>query len=161
MPMSISAPGIASRRSSAPASAPPTTRSPISPTSIRTAGYGFGRNPSKWNFAWALYAGVSYTVSKNFNIDLTYRYLNLGSVTDTVDCSATCNRTTLQVQQSVLAGHHAGRALDLLRCAGAEPRVRLHAAAAAAAAAAAQQGLSARPMVNGARNGEKSWLNAA
>jgi opacity protein-like surface antigen len=59
-------------------------------------GYGFGRNPSNWNFAWAAYAGVSYAVSRNFNIDLTYRYLNLGSVTDTVDCSVTCTQDSFK-----------------------------------------------------------------
>jgi opacity protein-like surface antigen len=59
-------------------------------------GYGFGRNPSEWNFAWALYAGVSYSVTKNFNIDLTYRYLNVGSITDTVDCSVTCTQDSFK-----------------------------------------------------------------
>ena len=53
-------------------------------------GFGFGRNPSKWNLAWALYAGMTYNVSKNFKIDLTYRYLNFGSITDTVDCNGGC-----------------------------------------------------------------------
>jgi opacity protein-like surface antigen len=53
-------------------------------------GFGFGRNPSTWNFAWALYAGVSYNVTKNFKVDLTYRYLNYGSITDTVDCNGGC-----------------------------------------------------------------------
>lgn len=53
-------------------------------------GYGFGRNPGQWKFAYALYAGVGYNISRNFKIDLTYRYLNYGSVTDAVDCSVTC-----------------------------------------------------------------------
>lgn len=57
----------------------------------RQAGFGFGRNPSEWHLAWALYAGLSYEVTKNFNIDLTYRYLNYGSITDTVDCFGGCN----------------------------------------------------------------------
>lgn len=34
---------------------------------------------SKWSFAWALYAGLSYQVTPNFTVDLTYRYVNLGS----------------------------------------------------------------------------------
>jgi opacity protein-like surface antigen len=34
---------------------------------------------SKWNFAWALYAGLSYQVAPAFNVELTYRYVNLGS----------------------------------------------------------------------------------
>jgi opacity protein-like surface antigen len=48
--------------------------------------FGVGRNTSSWNLAWALYAGVGYKVTKNFNIDLTYRYLNYGSAKETVDC---------------------------------------------------------------------------
>ncbi len=32
----------------------------------------------------------AYNVSKNFKIDLTYRYLNYGSITDTVDCIGGC-----------------------------------------------------------------------
>jgi opacity protein-like surface antigen len=55
-------------------------------------GYGFGRNPSAWSFAWALHAGVAYNVTKNFKIDLSYRYLNFGSITDTVDCNVTCTQ---------------------------------------------------------------------
>ncbi|HZQ13567.1 MAG TPA: outer membrane beta-barrel protein [Pseudolabrys sp.] len=59
-------------------------------------GFGFGRNPSEWHLAYALYAGVAYNVSKNFKIDLTYRYLNFGSITDTVDCSVTCNHDSFK-----------------------------------------------------------------
>jgi len=55
------------------------------------AGFGFGRNPSEWHMAWALYAGVGYDVTKNLKVDFTYRYLNYGTVTDTVDCFAGCN----------------------------------------------------------------------
>lgn len=55
------------------------------------AGFGFGRNPSEWHLAWALYAGVSYEVAKSFSVDLTYRYLNYGSITDTVDCFGGCS----------------------------------------------------------------------
>ena len=60
----------------------------INPT---TGGYGFGRNPTKWNLAWALHAGVDYSVSKNLKIELAYRYLNYGSITDTIDCAGGCN----------------------------------------------------------------------
>ena len=54
-------------------------------------GYGFGRNPSEWHLAWALHAGVAYNVTKNFKVELAYRYLNYGSITDTVDCVGGCN----------------------------------------------------------------------
>lgn len=59
-------------------------------------GFGFGRNPSEWHLAYALYAGVAYNVSKNFKIDLTYRYLNYGSITDTVDCNVTCTHDSFK-----------------------------------------------------------------
>jgi len=59
-------------------------------------GYGFGRNPSEWHMAYALYAGVGYNISKTFKVDLTYRYLNYGSITDTVDCSVTCTHDSFK-----------------------------------------------------------------
>lgn len=33
---------------------------------------------SKWNFAWAVHAGVAYKVTNNFTVELAYRYLSLG-----------------------------------------------------------------------------------
>jgi opacity protein-like surface antigen len=36
-------------------------------------------NHSQWNFAWALYAGLSYQVTPAFNVEFTYRYVDLGS----------------------------------------------------------------------------------
>ncbi len=36
------------------------------------------RGDSKWNFAWALMAGVEYPLSDRLSLDLGYRYLNLG-----------------------------------------------------------------------------------
>jgi opacity protein-like surface antigen len=43
-----------------------------------TGGVAFAYDQSKWNFAWALHAGVSYKVTKNFTVELAYRYVNLG-----------------------------------------------------------------------------------
>jgi opacity protein-like surface antigen len=57
---------------------------------IGTTGAGFGRNTSEWHMAYALYAGIGYAVSKNLKVDFTYRYLNYGSITDTVDCIGGC-----------------------------------------------------------------------
>jgi opacity protein-like surface antigen len=54
-------------------------------------GRGIGRNSSEWHLAWALHAGVAYNITKNFKVELAYRYLNYGSVTDTVDCVGGCN----------------------------------------------------------------------
>jgi opacity protein-like surface antigen len=39
----------------------------------------YADNHSQWNFAWALYAGLSYQVTPAFNVELTYRYVDLGS----------------------------------------------------------------------------------
>ncbi|MGY4231905.1 opacity protein-like surface antigen [Bradyrhizobium sp. USDA 4449] len=51
--------------------------------SLRT---GLGTSPSttyaadssKWNFAWALHAGLGYQVTRNVTIELAYRYMDLG-----------------------------------------------------------------------------------
>ena len=34
---------------------------------------------SKWNFAWALHAGLAYKVSPGFTVELAYSYVNMGS----------------------------------------------------------------------------------
>jgi len=41
-------------------------------------GLAFGDNVSRWNFAWALHAGLAYRVSPNFTVELAYRYLDMG-----------------------------------------------------------------------------------
>ena len=70
------------------------TISDLTDTSPLTPGggssFGVGRGNSKWNLAWALYAGVTYNVTNAFKVDLTYRYLNLGSAKDMVDCNGGC-----------------------------------------------------------------------
>jgi opacity protein-like surface antigen len=38
----------------------------------------YGDDASKWNFAWALHAGLSYRVTPNVSLELAYRYINLG-----------------------------------------------------------------------------------
>ncbi len=42
-------------------------------------GVSFADDVSKWNFAWALHAGLSYKVTKNFAVELSYRYLDMGN----------------------------------------------------------------------------------
>ncbi len=64
----------------------------------QTGGRGFGRDSSQWNLAWALYAGVAYNVSKNFKIELAYRYLNYGDVTDTIDCVGGCTADSYKIK---------------------------------------------------------------
>ena len=41
-------------------------------------GLAFADNVSKWNFAWALHAGLAYKVTPNFTVELAYRYLDMG-----------------------------------------------------------------------------------
>lgn len=60
-----------------------------------SSSFGVGRNTSQWNMAWALYAGVTYNVTKTFKVDLSYRYLNLGSASEIIDCDGGCGGTTL------------------------------------------------------------------
>jgi opacity protein-like surface antigen len=38
----------------------------------------FGDTATKWNFAWALHAGIAYRVTPAFTIEFAYRYVNLG-----------------------------------------------------------------------------------
>jgi opacity protein-like surface antigen len=38
----------------------------------------YAENASKWNLAWAAYAGLAYKVAPGLNLELTYRYINLG-----------------------------------------------------------------------------------
>ena len=163
--MSISAPGIASRPSSAPASARAYNHLVrFRRRRIRTAGSGFGRNPSEWHLAWALYAGVGYNVSKNLKVDLTYRYLNLRLDHRHHRLHRRLQRRLLQIQQSVLRTTScSGCAGPAANCAAAAA-LRRHAAAApqqrARTPAASSAGAPAP--VNGApKFGEKSWLRAA
>ena len=58
---------------------------------IGTTGAGFGRNSTNLSPAFALYAGLDYNVTKNFAVELSYRYINYGSVTDEIDCVGGCS----------------------------------------------------------------------
>jgi opacity protein-like surface antigen len=42
-------------------------------------GYGMAPDHSKFDFAWALMAGLSYSVTPNLKLEMSYRYLNMGS----------------------------------------------------------------------------------
>jgi opacity protein-like surface antigen len=45
---------------------------------VATSGGGYAASASKWQFAWALHAGLAYDVTPNFTVELAYRYLDLG-----------------------------------------------------------------------------------
>jgi opacity protein-like surface antigen len=42
------------------------------------ASVAFGETTGKWNFAWALHAGLAYKVTPDFTVELSYRYIDLG-----------------------------------------------------------------------------------
>jgi opacity protein-like surface antigen len=48
---------------------------------IPTGGVTYADDKSKWNFAWAFHAGLSYKVNPSMAIDFGYRYIDLGSAT--------------------------------------------------------------------------------
>jgi opacity protein-like surface antigen len=41
----------------------------------------YAADASKWNFAWAVHAGLTYKVTPSMSIDLGYRYIDMGSGT--------------------------------------------------------------------------------
>src|SRR6187455_1907516 len=41
----------------------------------------YADDASKWNFAWAVHAGVSYKVNQSMAIDFGYRYIDMGNGT--------------------------------------------------------------------------------
>ena len=40
----------------------------------------YGQNNTETNFAWAVYAGLSYKVNPSLTLDLSYRYTDLGDI---------------------------------------------------------------------------------
>jgi opacity protein-like surface antigen len=43
-----------------------------------TTGVAYADDASKWNFAWAVHAGVSYKVNSQLTLEFAYRYVSLG-----------------------------------------------------------------------------------
>lgn len=52
------------------------TQLPFGPTN-----WNVSQHRSAWSFAWNVMAGVSYDISQNLKVDLSYRYLNAGTFT--------------------------------------------------------------------------------
>jgi opacity protein-like surface antigen len=53
----------------------------LTDTGIETGGYGTAPNRAEGGLAWALMAGVSYSITPNLKLEFSYRYLDLGNVT--------------------------------------------------------------------------------
>jgi len=45
---------------------------------IIAGGGGWAPSASRWNFAWAIHAGLGYQVSRNLTLEFAYRYVDLG-----------------------------------------------------------------------------------
>jgi opacity protein-like surface antigen len=45
------------------------------------AGFGYANSNKNTNFAWAVMAGLGYSVTQNLKLEFSYRYLNTGSFT--------------------------------------------------------------------------------
>ena len=48
---------------------------------VPTGGVGFAPSTTTTNFAWAVMAGASYSLTSNLKLDLGYRYLDMGKIT--------------------------------------------------------------------------------
>ena len=82
---------------------------------FRMNGIAFGKDNSETNFAWAVYAGLSYKVNPSLTIDLSYRYTDIGDTRSgniaTYDLDGDLGR--LRDRRHHLQRSHARRALDL------------------------------------------------
>lgn len=65
-------------------------------------GFGFAAEQSSTEFAWALHAGLGYVVNENLRLELSYRYLDMGSANaGTIDCQGpfTCPRVSYNLRE--------------------------------------------------------------
>ncbi len=52
-------------------------------------GFGYAQDTSKTNFAWAVTGGLGYAVTPNLRLEMSYRYLDMGSfTTNAIQCQA-------------------------------------------------------------------------
>ena len=66
------------------------------------AGTEYGNVATKWNLAWALMAGASVNVARGLDLDLGYRYVDMGKMDGgTTNCTCTLS----EVQHFKFASH--------------------------------------------------------
>ena len=51
----------------------------------RPVSFVYASDAGKWNFAWALHAGLGYKITPNATVELGYSYMNLGDATTGVN----------------------------------------------------------------------------
>ena len=73
------------------------TLSGFSDVGIPTGGAGVGQTVTDWNLAWAIHAGLSYSVTQNLKLELAYRFLSMGSVTAPINCIGGCNPDSYRI----------------------------------------------------------------
>ena len=74
----------------------------------------YANSASKWNFAWALHAGLAYQIWRNATIELSYRYVDLGDARSGDLIRVRWNQQFLQpdgIQSPDLARRQAGHAV--------------------------------------------------
>ena len=66
-----------------------------SSTGAGNGGFGYARQSSGFDLAYAGYAGLAYSVSPNLKLELAYRYLNMGDVKSSpIQCTVPCASET-------------------------------------------------------------------
>jgi opacity protein-like surface antigen len=61
-------------------------------------GFGYTKAVGKLDLAWAAMAGVSYDISRNVKLELSYRYLDMGSInTGLYQCNASCTHENQRI----------------------------------------------------------------
>jgi opacity protein-like surface antigen len=58
-----------------------------------------GANSNSWDFAWAANAGLAYYLSRNMLIDLSYRYLDMGTPRSNIPAAGTVSFGNVTAQQ--------------------------------------------------------------
>ncbi len=70
---------------------------------VQTGGFGQAPTSNTTQFAWALMAGVAYSFTPNWKLELSYRYLDMGNVaSNSIICTAGC---TYEVQRFHIASN--------------------------------------------------------
>ena len=90
----------------------------FSDVGIPTGGSGTGPNVTDWNLAWAIHAGLSYTINEHLKLELAYRFLNMGSVQGPINCVGGCNPDSYKFHTLRVAGFDAWLPLDVRGRAG-------------------------------------------
>ena len=69
-------------------------------------GFGFADDKNQTNLAWAVMAGVGYTVNPRLKLELGYRYLNMGTIKgNQIVCQNVPGGCPLEQQQFKVSSH--------------------------------------------------------